>query len=209
MSSAAGTPLPPSYRWALIAAVVLGFQVSLAAAFDVHAALNHDEPLPLGAAEAAFPGIGLTPLAQRQMVLAANSGQQSALVSMLPWRTGTSVLLTLAAGLVFIFGMRLRVSGENRVGTAQQLGVAALASAALRSLDGAQNLVIMRTMVAEMGKVILQERPPEAEALASVISFSGSVASVGWTVVMVASFVTLGNYFRSADLRVALARAEP
>ena len=206
--SDAASPLPRSYRWALVAAVVLGFQVSLAAAFDVQAALNYAEPPPMGGSEAAFPGLGLSPIAQRQLVLAAASGHQSALEAMLPWRTATSLLLAVASGLVFILGMRLRVSQESRVNTAHQLGAVALASAVLRSIDGAENLVIMRTMMGEVGKAILQEGVADANVVASVATSVFSVASVAWTLVVVAGFMTLGNYFRSETLRAALGRSE-
>jgi hypothetical protein len=203
------SPLPTSYRWALVAAVVIGFQVSLAAAFDVQAALNHDEPPPMGGSEAAFPGLGLNPLAQRELVLAAASGHQSALEAMLPWRMGTSLLLALTSGLVFILGMRLRVSQESRPNVAHQLGTAAIAAAVLRSIDGAENLVIMRTMLAEVGKAIVKEGVADATAVADVATFVFSVSSAAWTLAVVAAFMTMGSYFRSETLRTALGRAEP
>lgn len=209
MSSQPSPPIPRSYRWALVAAVVLGFQVSLAAGFDVNAALNHGDPPPMGQSEAAFPGLNLSPLAQRRLVLAANSGLQSAIASMVPFRTISSLLLSMAAGLVFIFAMRLRVSQAQRAKTARRLGFAALGAAVLRSIDGAENLVIMRTMLSEMGKALVQEGVPEAEALAAGITFLFSATSAAWTLVVVAAFMTLGSYFRSEDLRGALARAEP
>lgn len=204
-----GSPLPGSYRWALVAAVVVGFQVALSAAFDVQAALNHDDPPAMTGSEAALPGLGLSPLAQRQVMLAAVSGYQSALAGMLPWRTGSSVLLALAAGLVFFMGMRLRVSPEDRPRAAQLLGKAALAAAALRTIDGAENLVLVRTTFDEMGKAFVREGLADAEAMTSVLTFAGSLASGAWTLVMVGLFVTLGNYFRSDVLRAALGRAGP
>jgi hypothetical protein len=207
--SDAGSPLPGSYRWALVAAVILGFQVALAAAFDVEGAFNYDAPPQLGGSEAAFPGLGLSPLAQRELVLAAASGQRSALEAMFPWRAASSLLLAVAAGVVFILGMRLRVSQESRPSTAHQLGTAALAAAVLRSVDGAQNLVLMRTMLGEVGKAIVKEGVVDGGLVASVATTVFSVASAGWTFAVVAVFMTLGNYFRSETLRAALGRAEP
>lgn len=207
--SSTGAPLPGSYRWALVAAVIVGFQVSLAAGFDVQAAFNHAEPPSLTGSESALPGLGLSPLAQRQIVLAAASGHQTALESLVPWRIISSLLLAIASGLVFVLGMRLRVTQEARPGTAQQLGIAALAAAALRSIDGAENLVIVRTVFTEVGKAIVREGVHDAEAMSGVVIFLCSAASAGWTLVIVAGFVTLGNYFRSETLREALARAEP
>ncbi len=201
--------LPGSYRWALVAAVVVGFQVALAAAFDLQAALNHDSPPSMAGSEAAFPGLGLSPLAQRNLVLAAASGYQSALEGMLPWRAGTSALLALASGLVFVMGMRLRISQESRPGTAHLLGQAALAAAVLRSIDGAESLVIVRTMLGSVGKALIHEGVLEAETGAMVATLAFSVASALWTLVVVGGFVTLGNYFRSDVLRTALEREEP
>ena len=203
----AASPLPGSYRWALVAAVVIGFQVALSAAFDVQAALNHDVPPPLS--DSAYPGLGLSPLAQRNLMLAASSGYQSALSAMMPWRAITSALLAAAAGLVFIMAMRMRVSPEGRAGAAFWLGRAALASAVMRSIDGAENLVIVRTMMDQVSKAIVVEGVAEAAAAGAVGSVLGSVMTGGWTLVMVAAFVTLGNYFRSESLRTALERAEP
>ena len=201
--------LPSSYRWALVAAVVLGFQVALAAAFDVQAALNHDEPLSMTGSEAALPNLGLSPLSQRQVVLAAVSGYRGALEGMLPWRTASSALLAIAAGLVFFFSMRLRVSMEGRAAAALLLGRAAIAAAALRAIDGAENLVLVRNTFDEMGKAFVREGLADASAMTEALTAVASVLSGAWTLLIVAGFVTLGNYFRAEALRAALGRAEP
>lgn len=200
-------PLPGSYRWALVAAVVLGFQVALSAGFDVQAAINHDVPPPIS--DSAYPGLGLSPLAQSRLMRAASSGYQSALAAMVPWRPITSTLLAVASGLVFIMAMRLRLSPEGRGEAALLLGRASLAAAVLRSVDGAENLVIVRTMMDMVGKAVVLEGVPEAQAASEVGSVLGSLMSGGWTLLMVAAFVTLGNYFRSETLRSALERTEP
>lgn len=192
-----------------MAAVIVGFQVSLAAGFDVQATLNHADPPSLTGSESALPGLGLSPLAQRQIVLAMASGHQTALESLVPWRIVSSSLLAIASGLVFVLGMRLRVTQDRRPATAQLLGIASLAAAALRSIDGAENLVIARTVFTEVGKAIVREGVHDAEAMSGVVLFICSAASTGWTLVVVAGFVLLGNYFRSETLRAALARAEP
>ena len=200
-------PLPGSYRWALVAAVVLGFQVALSAGFDVQAAINHDVPPPIS--DSAYPGLGLSPLAQSRLMRAASSGYQSALAAMVPWRPITSTLLAVASGLVFIMAMRLRLSPEGRGEAALLLGRASLAAAVLRSIDGAENLVIVRTMMDMVGKAVVLEGVPEAQAASEVGSVLGSLMTGGWTLLMVAAFVTLGNYFRSETLRSALERTEP
>ena len=128
---------------------------------------------------------------------------------MLPWRIATSALLTLMAGLVFILGMRLRVTEEGRGTIAVQLGSAALAAAVMRSIDGAQSLVFTRTMALEASKAFVREGLPDAEVVAAAGTFVVTAGSGVWTLLMVAGFVTLANYFRSEALRTALARVEP
>lgn len=209
MSEPAGTPLPGSYRWALVAAVIVGFQVAFSAGFDLNAALNHDAPPSLTGSESAFPNLGLSPVAQQRIVLATASAYQTVLEAMLPWRIATSALLTLMAGLVFILGMRLRVTEEGRGTIAVQLGSAALAAAVMRSIDGAQSLVFTRTMALEASKAFVREGLPDAEVVAAAGTFVVTAGSGAWTLLMVAGFVTLGNYFRSEALRTALARVEP
>lgn len=207
MNPQRGTPLPRSYRWALVAAVVFGFQVAFSSAFDVQTALSLDEPPAMEGKEAGFPGLGLSPLAQRQVWLASVSGEKSALQAMLPWRLATSALLALSAGLVFFLAMRLRVSPEVRATIALHLSRASLAAAVLRSIDGAENLVVARTIADETGKVFVREGLSAADV--SMMTAGFSLASGMWTLMMVAGFVTLGNYFRSETLRTALGRAEP
>ena len=201
------TGLPRSYRWALVTAVVLGFQVALSAAFDVQGALSLDEPPPMVGKEAELPGLGLSPLAQRQVWLASVSGYKSALQAMLPWRLGTSLLLSISAGLVFFLAMRLRVSLEDRVAVAVNLGRASLAAAIFRSIDGAESLVMARTIADETGKAFVREGLANADI--ALMTAGVSFASGAWTLMMVAGFVTLGHYFRSETLRDALGRAEP
>lgn len=207
MEAPTGTPLPAAFRWALVASVVIGFQVSLAAAFDLQAVLNLDEPVPMSGAEAVMPGLGLSPLDQREAWLASVSGQRSALLAMKPWRLLTSGLLSVVAGLVFFMGVRLRVSQEGRVEIAQQLARAAVGVAVLRAIDGAQNLVVARAAANEMAKTFLKAGLPAPEV--SVMPWAVSAASVGWTILMVGVFVALSSYFRSEGLRGALERAEP
>jgi hypothetical protein len=188
--------------------VVVGFQVAIVAAFDAHAAFTYDEPAPLNDSQATLPGWGITPLAQRQLALASATGYRAALAGLMPWRVITSLALAAAAGLVFFMGMRLRVSPEGRPAVAENLGRAALGAAILRSIDGAENLVIVRTTLEEVSKAMVREGVPDAHSASVVGTFLASAASGAWTLVMVATFVVLGNYFRSETLRTALGRAE-
>jgi hypothetical protein len=201
-----GTPLPASYRWALVAAVVVGFQVALSAAIDLQAVLNLDEPAPVRD-QIEMPGLQLSPEAQRELWLASVSGYRGALEGMRPWRLATSALLSIAAGLVFFIGVRLRVVPQGRAEIAQRLATAAVAVAVLRSIDGAQNLVAVRSATEQMMKVLVKAGLPDADG--GMTTGAMMAGSIGWSVVMVGLFVGLSSYFRSDTVRLALERAEP
>lgn len=206
MNAPTGIPLPASYRWALVLAVVLGFQMAFSAAMDLQAVLSLDEPAPMRD-EMLMPGLKLSPEVQREFYLASLSGYRSALENMRPWRLITSGLLSVAAGLVFFAAMRLRVSPEGRADVAQRLARAAVGVAVLRSIDGAQNLVAVRAVGEQMMKVLVKAGLPESDLVISTTILKAG--SVGWSLVMVTVFVLLSSYFRSDTLRLALERAEP
>ncbi len=197
--------LPGSYRWAVTLAVIVGFQVALSAGFDIDEALHVDSPSLMGE-ETALVGTGLTPQAQRQVWLAKRSGYQTAVTGMLPWRLVSSGLLAAGAGLVFIFAMRLRLAAEGRARAAELLGFAAIGAAFLRSIDGAQNLVIARTVATETGRVLIAEGIQDAQLAASALSTASTVISIAWSLLMVAIFMSLAGYFRSESLRAALGK---
>lgn len=205
--SSAPAAFPAGYRWGLLAAVIVGFQVALASAFDLQSALHADEPISVAATEEPVPGLKLSPLAQREVMLATASGFQSAIRGMGGWRVATSLLLSIAAGLVFFLGMRLRVSQEGRPAMAHELGRAAVAAVVMRTIDGAENLVVVRAASTELTRVLVKEGFPaaEIEVMTSILSLGSGL----WTLLMVSLFLALASYFRSDDLRVALERVEP
>jgi hypothetical protein len=188
-------------------AVIIGFQVALSAAFDVQEALHIENALT-GSEEAPLLGTALSPAVQKQIWMTKRVAYQTAVTNLLPWRVISSALLTLAAGLVFFFGMRLRVSVEDRARAAELLGAAAIGTAVLRSIDGAQSLVIARTVATETGRVLIREGIQDAQLAASAVSAASTATSVIWSLVMVAVFMGLSSYFRSEGLRAALARDE-
>jgi hypothetical protein len=168
----------------------------------------HLDEAGMGGEEAPLSGSGLTPKAQHQVYLAKRASYQAAVESMLPWRMISSGLLAIGSGLVFFFGMRLRLTVEDRVRAAELLGSAAIGAAVLRSIDGAQNLVIARTVAIETGRVLIAEGIQDAQLAASALTAASSASSVIWSLTMVAVFVSLSSYFRSERLREALAREE-
>jgi hypothetical protein len=104
--------------------------------------------------------------------------------------------LSSAAALVFVSALRLRwPSGVRRTGLASLLGRAAVVAAVLRTLDGAQDLVIVRASVEAYEKVLLEKGVALANAGATMPLFSG--ASIVTTALITGLFLLAANYFRS------------
>jgi hypothetical protein len=125
---------------------------------------------------------------------------------MLPWRIGTEALLALGAGAVFFLALRLRAATEGRGETAELVGRAALAAAILRTIDGAQNLVIART-IAEHTSAAMAKGDAESRTVATFAVSGITVLSVAWSLVVVGLFMGVSTYFRSKQLREVLDRA--
>lgn len=195
--------VPASFRWAVTIATLIGFQIALSAAFELKAALDVDSP---AGSEGQLSGTGWTAEQQREVFLAQRSGFQSAVHSMLPWRIGTEALLALGAGAVFFLALRLRVATEERGEAAELVGRAALAAAIVRTIDGAQNLVIARS-IAEHTSAAMAKGDAESRAVATFAVSGISVLSVAWSLVVVGLFMGLSTYFRSKRLRDVLDRA--
>lgn len=191
-------------------AITLGAMMSFAAARDVSLALTISASPPAEALEApAWPSFGFSPAVQRELAVAVYAGLRSALEPMATARVIIAMLLSSASSLVFVAALRLRwATLGSKVQVAQLLGTSALGAGVLRTLDGAQQLVISRATAEAMGKVLVREAVPNAEATAQLVLTTVSVASVGWTVAMVGLFVGLGSYFRSPRVQEALAAAE-
>ncbi len=114
-------------------------------------------------------------------------------------RIAVLVLLSSAAGMVFVAALRLRwPRGEPRLGVSALLSRAALGAAVLRTLDGAQDLIISRAAAAAFEKVLRAQQPELAQANSVVMA---SVASVGTTVVVAGLFIALANYFQSERIQ--------
>lgn len=196
--------MPRSYRWAVLIAVIFGFQVAFSAAFDFEQALDIEGP---GREESSFINPNWGPLVQHQVWLAVRSGYQTAVSGMLPWRYLSSGALALAAAAVFVLAMRLRMLTEERERGAELVGWAALVAAVLRTVDAAQSLVIARTVSGEAGKALIKGGIANAELEAQALSLMASAGSVVSSLLVVAVFMGLASYFRSDSLRAALGRA--
>lgn len=194
-------PLPGAVRFAALAAVALGALVSFSAAREL--------PLVLASADLDTPELDLGPFRAfvvdektvRDAGKAAFRAQLSAIESMKGTRSVILLALSTSAALVFVAGLRLRwPGGIARRGVARLLGVSAAVSALLRTLDGAQALVIVRRGTAALDRVLASSASPELQLPPGLNVALYSALSVGLTVTVVGLFLALGAYFRSARI---------
>lgn len=203
------TPLPGALRLVLLTAVTVGALVSFGAARDVSMALTIAGPAPMEGSEATLPGLGLTPQAQRAVWLAMLSGVRGAIAGMTTSRVIISMLLSSAASLVFVLALRLRWSVQGpRELVATLLARVAVGAAVLRTLDGAQQLVIARTAAEEIGKALVREGVAEAQALGEAVLAAYSALIIGWTALVVGLFVGFSRYLGSDAVRAALGQQD-
>ncbi|MFO0595961.1 MAG: hypothetical protein U0228_11665 [Myxococcaceae bacterium] len=188
----------------LTIAVIAGFQIGLFSAFEAQQAFHPDEPIDAGD-ESQLSSLGLSAEVQHDVFVATRGAMQSSMASMAPWYAVVRVLLALAGGAVFVLALRLRVLTEGRAEASQLLGRAALVVAFLRTIDGAQRLVVVRTTVHDVSKVMLEAKLDESYTAALGLV---SAATVGWSLVVVSVFMALATYFRSERVRDALVREE-
>jgi hypothetical protein len=188
--------LPTPLRYATLATLTLGVLVSFGAVQGMRMAVFADE-LDSSAGETPFLNT-LTP--NPEAFSAAQRAQGAAMrstISGMRWpRAGILFGLSAAAAMVFVSALRLRwPSGVRRHGVAQLLGRSAVVAAVLRTLDGAQELVIVRASVAAYEKVLVDRSVELANAGATMTLFSG--ASVVTTALVTSLFLLAANYFRS------------
>jgi hypothetical protein len=118
----------------------------------------------------------------------------------------TFLLGTLAVVCAFVFvaaGRMLRPGGLPREGMRRLLGGAAILAAILRTIDGAQWMVVVDRMSAALVKGPF---PPEQDAtsielIQSVGPFVLSAGYIAVTAFVAGAFILLGQYFRSERVR--------
>jgi hypothetical protein len=113
-------------------------------------------------------------------------------------------LLALGGLLVFLGAAQIRWSTETpAVGLADRLAWAATGAAVLRTLDGAQELVIVRRAAEASARALEKLNVPDAAAAGELSRVLVSAVSVGWTAVVVGLLLTLGAYFRSPVVKAS------
>jgi hypothetical protein len=158
------------------------------------------------------PQWGLDPEVDASIAKATEKGVQ-ALEGMRDVRLLTLVLLSIACALAFVGSTRiLRPFGLPREGVRKLLVGSALAAALLRTLDGAQLLVVARKESAFLGTALaaLKQYQPYP-SLASWVSAFLPLAAAAQTALVAGAFVLVSQYFRSEKVRkiVAFKDAHP
>lgn len=206
--------VPSSFTWANTIAVVISLQVAIVSVLDFRLALNIEDAHQFGD-ESQFAALQPSLAGQREILNAQRSGLQSAITSIRPWRLATEALLAASAAAVFIMALRMRVATAGRAEIAVLLGRAAIAAAVVRAIDGAQNLVIARTVASAVGEVLAKSPPAMMQAsdqaelpLDTTVTAMAGIASVAGSLLVVSVFMGLATYFRSERLRAALLKVE-
>jgi hypothetical protein len=135
--------------------------------------------------------------------------QLSALEPMREPRALVLGALAVTCALVFVAaGRMLRPGGLPRDGMRRLLGGAAIVAAILRTIDGAQWLVVVKragvAMAEAMGSLPEAQDPTAAEQLKNLVPFVLSAFTLAQTAFVAGAFALLGQYFHSERVRQAV-----
>jgi hypothetical protein len=192
------TKSPPLLRVILLTAIGLGVMVSVSASQEAALAMSVESLTPREFSLGPLKGLLTITQAQEAALRAQERATLSAIEAMATPRAIVLGLLAVSALLVFVTALQIRWSIDAPpAALARRLGIAALASAVLRTLDGAQQLVIARRAAEANGRALLGAGAPDSETVIAVTRTLVSAVSVGWTLLIVAFFVALGTYIRS------------
>jgi hypothetical protein len=151
---------------------------------------------------------------QRELAEKAWEAQRGALRGMRRSRVAVLTGQSLACALLFVTGLRLwRPLGISRAGMLKVGSATALACAVLRTVDGAQQAVVARRVMAAATRVMAsseeiatQAQDPRVVELASrALGGLGIALSIGLTVLVAGGFAALAQYLRSDLGRRSLA----
>ncbi len=116
--------------------------------------------------------------------------------------------LSVACALVFVSaGRMLRPGGLPREGMRRLLGGAAIVAAILRTLDGAQWMVVVKrasVTMAEAMSTLPEFRTATVDQLQTTMHFVLGGFTVAQTAFIAGAFVLLGQYFHSERVRQAV-----
>jgi hypothetical protein len=197
--------LPPGISVAAVLCLILSGMTGMCSASEAARLVNLSE-----SKEDALRGMeGLAEPAVLERMERVAQAQISALE---PMREPRSLVLgALAVTCAFAFvaaGRMLRPAGLSREGMRRLLGGAAIIAALLRTIDGAQWLVVVkRTNAAAVDLLSLQFKampPPVADLMGTLFPHLLPALVLAHTFFIAGAFVVLGRYFHSERVRAAV-----
>lgn len=148
---------------------------------------------------------------EKDMILFArmDEAQLSALEPLRDSRTLLMGALSVACAFVFVSAGRvLQPGGLPLERVRRMLGAATIATALLRTIDGAQEAVVARRLGLALADILLTlpefQGSPHASDLRATLPGLALVITVGMTAVIAGTFAVLGQYFRSERVREAV-----
>ncbi len=190
--------LPTPMRVSALALVTIGLLTSIMAVAELEMTLRASE---------------LTPpmeMLASAVLRAQFSGHVVALEAMQWVRVPVLALLSVASSVAFFTALRVRWPGSGRrVPFAELMAKAAIVSAVLRTVDGAQLLLIAKRAAAAGERALAQGPAGDPRAQETALGLAMIPAlSVAATLVVVGLYVTLGRYFQSPHARSLLAELD-
>jgi hypothetical protein len=196
-------PLPWHARAALIGCTALAAMVGVGASGDI-VRLRHLSEIP--ALFSSNPLVPAEALAQAEQVARASMfGMRSSRIAVL-------TLLFIACSVTFLTVLRLwRPLGLPRGGILKVASSAALASALLRVVDGAQDAVIFRRFSSALAVAISTGTTPAVTdpEVARIAADLQVALHVTWTLAVASAFLVLSQYFRSQSARKLFTAGDP
>jgi len=203
VSAPQAKPLPWHARAALIACTVLAAMVGLGASTDI-ARLRQLSEVPI------LPASYKT-LLTAEALQKAEGVARASMLGMRSSRLAVLTLLCIACTVTFLTVLRLwRPLGLPRAGVLRLASFAALGCALLRTVDGAQDAVIFRRMIAAVGQGLADgpADPEMARLVASSLPVQVAI-HMGWTLLVAGAFVVVSQYFRSTLARKLFTAGDP
>lgn len=131
-------------------------------------------------------------------LLAASRAHIAALETMGPLRAAILFAFAIAAGFLVAIALRVRFSGAPpTAAVAFRMTIATSAAAILRTLAGAQSLVLARREADAYGEALITAGAKDAAPQAMLIHHVATFGSIAWTMLMVAVLLSIGAYFRA------------
>ncbi len=204
-------PWPPLMRLALLVSLTLGVMGTASAAQGAVIALDVESITPTEADLGPLKAF-LVDSKEQASATAAMVAQQRAMLSAIERMAGPRALVLAVLAsitlLIFVTTLQIRWSVDvPEVTLARRLSGLAVAAAVLRTIDGAQSLVIERRAFEAAGKVLLASGLPDAPQSVEFARALTSAASIGWTATVVTLYVAVSTYFQSDRVQATFAPA--